>query len=80
MNWKFDKTSGLTPTQKHTFARKFAKFSLLMDLGGSMRALRVEADELKYYRNFILNVSDALEVALNCSYSKFSFGDSECKV
>ena len=77
---KFDKTSGFTPAQKHAFAKKFANLSSLMGLGGSLRASQVKADELKYSSNFILNAGDALEVAMSCSFSKFSSGDSEFKV
>ena len=45
-----------------------------------MRASRVEADELKYSSHFILNVGDALEVAMSCSFSKLSSEESEFKV
>jgi hypothetical protein len=72
--------SGLTPAQKLALARKFANLSSLMGLGGSMRASRVEADELKYSSHFILNVGDALEVAMSCSFSKLSSGESEFRV
>ena len=75
-----NETSKLTPSQKHAFDRKFANLSSLMGLGGSLRASRVDADELKYSSNFILNAGDALEVAMSCSFSKFSSGDSEYKV
>jgi hypothetical protein len=73
------KMSGLTPAQKHALARKFANLSSLMGLGGSLRASRVEADELKYSSHFILNAGDALEVAMSCSFSKFNSGESEFK-
>ena len=53
INWKYNKISGLIPAQKHVLARKFANFSSLMGLGGSLRASRVEADELKYSSHFI---------------------------
>jgi hypothetical protein len=77
---KFNKIIGLTPTQKHAFARKFANFSSLMGLGGSLRASRVKADELKYCGNVILNAGDALEVAMSCSFSKLRSGESEFRV
>jgi hypothetical protein len=72
--------SGLTPAQKHALARKFANLFSLMGLGGSLRASRVEADELKYSSHFILNAGDALEVAMSCSFSKVSSGESEFRV
>ena len=75
-----NKSSKLTPAQKHVFARKFANLSSLMGLGGSMRASQVEADELNYSSHFILNVGDALEVAISCSFSKFRSGESEFNV
>ena len=76
---KFKKNNRLTPAQKHALARKLASFSSLMGLGGSLRASRVEADELKYCSHFILNAGDALEVAMSCSFSKLSSGESECR-
>ena len=51
-----------------------------MGLGGSLRVSQIEADELKYSSQFILNVGDALEVAMSCSFSKFSSGESEFRV
>jgi len=51
-----------------------------MSLGGSLRASRVEAEELKYFSHFILNAGDALEVAMSCSFSKLSSGESEFNV
>ena len=48
-----------------------------MGLGGSRRASRVEADELKYSSHLILNAGEALEVAMSCSFSKLSSGESE---
>jgi len=62
---KINEISGLTPCQKHAFARKLANFSSLMGLGGSRRASRVEADELKYSSIRILNAGVALEVAMS---------------
>jgi hypothetical protein len=75
-----NKVSGLTPVQKHALARKFANLSSLMGLGGNLRASRVAADELKYSSHFILNAGDAFEVAMSCSFSKLSSGESEFKV
>ena len=51
-----------------------------MGLGGSLRASRVEADELKYSSHFILNAGDALEVAMSWSFSKLSSGETEFRV
>jgi hypothetical protein len=51
-----------------------------MGLGGSLRASRVEADELKYSSHLILHAGDNLEVAMSWSFSKLSFGESEFKV
>ena len=75
-----NKSTELTPAQKHAFARKFANLSSLMGLGGSLRASRVEADELKYSSHLILNAGDALEVAMSCSFSKLRSGESEFNV
>jgi hypothetical protein len=77
---KFNKIIALTPAQKHAFAMKDANFSSLMGLGGSLRASRVAADELKYCSNVILNAGDALEVAMSCSFSKVRSGESEFRV
>ena len=77
---KIHEISGLTPAQKLALARKFANLSSLMGLGGSLRASRVEADELKYSSHFILNAGDALEVAMSWSFSKLSSGESEFRV
>jgi hypothetical protein len=51
-----------------------------MGLEGSLRASRVEADELKYSSHFILDAGDALEVAMSCNFSKLSFWESEFNV
>ena len=51
-----------------------------MGLGGSLRASRVEAEELKYSSNVILNAGDALEVAMSCNFSKLRSGKSEFRV
>jgi hypothetical protein len=72
--------SGLTPAQKLALARKFINISSLMGLGGSLRASRVEADELKYSSHFILHAGDTLEVVMSLSFSKLSSGESEFKV
>ena len=72
--------SGLIPFQKHALARKFVNFSSLMDFGGSLQALRVEADELKYSSHFIFTAAEALEVAMICGFSKLSSGESELRV
>ena len=80
MNWKLNRSSGLTPAQKQAFAKKFANLSSLIGLGGSFRASRVEADELKYSSHFIFIAGDALEVAMSCNFSKLRSGESEFNV
>ena len=80
INRKFNKISGFTPAQKHVFAKKFANFSLLMGLEGSLWALQVKADALKYSSHFILNIRDVLEIAMSCTFSKFNSGESEFRV
>ena len=77
---KIHEISGLTPAHKLALAKKFANLSSLMGLGGSLRASRVEADELKYSSHFIMNAEDALEVAMSWSFSKLSSGESEFRV
>ena len=77
---KLNTSSGLTPAQKHAFVRKFDNFSSLMGLGGSMRASRVEGDEFKNSSNLILNAREALAVAMSCSFSKLSSGESEFRL
>ena len=51
-----------------------------MGLGGNMRALWVEKDELKNSSNFILNAGDALAAAMSCSFFKLISDESEFRV
>ena len=80
INSKYNKISGLTLAQKHVLAKKFTNFSSLMGLGGSLRASRVEADELKYSSHLILNDGDNLEITIRCNFSKLRSGESEFRV
>ena len=70
----------LTPSQKHALAKKACNFSSLVGLVGSLRASRVDADELKYSNRLIFEAGDAFAVAIKCSFSKLSSGVIELKV
>jgi hypothetical protein len=48
-----------------------------MGFGGTLLASRVIAEELMYSSHFILKLGDALAVAISCSFSKLSSGDTE---
>jgi hypothetical protein len=67
----------LTPSQKHAFVRNACNFSSLVGLVGTLRASRVDAEELKYSNHLILAAGDALAVAINCNFSRFSSGAIE---
>jgi hypothetical protein len=49
-------------------------------LVGSLRASRVDAEELKYSNHLILEAGDAFAVAINCNFSKLSSGVIELRV
>ena len=70
----------LTPSQKHALPRNDCNFSSLVGLGGSLRASRVDTEELKYSNHLILEAGDAFAVAINCNFSKLSFGLIELRV
>jgi len=46
-------------------------------LGGSLRTSRVAAEELKNSSHLILDVDEALDVAISWSFSSVSSGDIE---
>ena len=70
----------LTPSQKHAFAKNDCNFSSLVGLTGSLRASRVDAEELKYSNHLILEAGEAFAVAINCNFSKLSSGAIELRV
>ena len=70
----------LTPSQKHAFDRNACNFSSLVGLIGSLRASRVDAEELKYSNHLILEAGDAFAVAINCNFSRLSSGAIELRV
>jgi hypothetical protein len=49
-------------------------------LVGSLRASRVDAEELKYSNHLILEVDDVFPIAINCNFSKLSSGAIELRV
>jgi hypothetical protein len=49
-------------------------------LVGSLRASRVDAEELKYSNHLIFEADDVFAVAINCNFSKLSSGAIELKV
>ena len=70
----------LTPAQKQALARKTPSFSSFAGLGGSLRASRVDAEELKYSNHFTLVADDAFAVTIICNFSMFSSGVIEFRV
>jgi hypothetical protein len=47
---------------------------------GSLRASRVDAEELKYSNHLILEAGEDFAVAINCNFSKLSSGVIELRV
>ena len=70
----------LTPAQKQALARKALSFSSVVGLGGSLRASRVDADELKYSNHLTLVAEDAFAVTINCNFSMFNSGVIEFRL
>ena len=70
----------LTPSQKHALDKNACNFSSLVGLVGSLRASRVDKEELKYSNHLILEAGDAFAVAINCNFSKLSSGAIEKRV
>jgi hypothetical protein len=70
----------LTPAQKHALAKNACNLSSLVGLAGTLRASRVDAEELKYSNHLILEAGDAFAVAINCNFSKLSSGAIELRV
>ena len=56
------------------------QFLLVVGLVGSLRASRVDAEELKYSNHLILEAGDAFAVAINFNFSKLSSGAIELRV
>ena len=61
-------------------AKKDCNFSSLVGLVGSLRASRVDAEELKYSNHLIFEAGEDFAVAINCNFSKLSSGAIELSV
>jgi hypothetical protein len=61
-------------------AKNDCNFSSLVGLVGSLRASRVNAEELKYSNHLIFEAGEVFAVAIICNFSKLSFGVIELRV
>jgi hypothetical protein len=52
----------------------------LVDLEGSLRASRVDAEELKYSNHLTFEAADAFAVTINCNFSMLSSGVIEFRL
>ena len=50
------------------------------NLVGSLRASRVDAEELKYSNHLILEVGDVFAVTINCNFSNLGSGVIELRL
>ena len=70
----------LIHSQKHALAKNTCNFSSLVGIVGSLRASRVDADELKYSNHLIFEAGDVFAIAITCNFSKLSSGVIELRV